>query len=270
MGNKSQEIPDQFSNLLGMGAPFEVYRAKASIVINVILAVIFFLGSGGALLYALSIVWERWGRYYPPVIFKAVLPWGIGSVVAFGIGLLILWGMYNRRKKAAVIYNNGFAYSDRKGVQTWRWEQVQDVTANVIRHYTNGIYTGTTHTYTIQKSTGEKLVLNDSIKDIEAFFTQLENNTLQQRYQRLADIYNNGVPVTFGPVTIGKQLGIQIGKKAYPWEEIEDVAINKGVLSIKKKNGGWFSGATASAGLIPNLQVLLSIISQIVGLKAGK
>jgi hypothetical protein len=270
MGNKSQEIPEQFSNLMGMGTAVEVYRAKTSLVLNIVLAVFFLLGSGAALLYALSIVWERWGRYYPPVILQAVLPWAIGALVAFAVSLLILWRIFSNRKKAAVVYTNGFAYSDRKGLQTWRWDQVQDVTANVVRHYTNGIYTGTTHTYTLQKSSGEKLVLNDSLKEIEAFYNHLENNTLQQRYQRLADAYNNGNPVTFGPVTIGKQSGIQIGKKAFPWEEIEEVAINKGYLTIKKKQGGWFSGATAAAGAIPNLHVLLSIINQIVGLKAGK
>ncbi len=42
------------------------------------------------------------------------------------------------------------------------------------------------------------------------------------------------------------------------------------VLSVKKRGGGWFSGATALASTIPNLHVLLSIINQIVGVKAGK
>jgi hypothetical protein len=270
MGKKFQEIPAQFSNLMGTGTPVEVYRAKTSTIANSLLAVIFILGSGVSLVFALSIVWDRWGRYYPPAIFKAILPWLIGSVATFGISLLILWRLYNNRKKAAVTYTNGFAYSDRKGVRFWRWDQVQDVTANVVRHYTYGIYTRTTHTYTIQKSSGEKLLLDDSLMAIESFYSHLENNTLQQRYQRMADTYNNGNSVTFGPVTIGKKTGIQIGKKSYPWEDIEEVAIHKGVLSIKKKNGGWFSGATASAGMIPNLQVLLSIINQIVGLKAGK
>jgi hypothetical protein len=269
MGNKSQEIPEQFSNLMGMGTPVEVYRAKTSVIFNIIMAVFFLLAAGGAVLYALVIVWDRWGRYYPPVILQAVLPWVIGALIAFVISVLILWRTYANRKKAAVVFTNGFAYSDHKGVQAWRWEQVHDVMASVVRHYTNGVYTGTSHTYTLQKSSGQKLVLNDSLKDVEALFTHLENNTLQQRYQRLADAYNNGNPVSFGPVLIGKQLGIQIGKKSFPWEEIEEVAINKGYLTLKKKQGGWLSGATASAGTIPNLHVLLSII-QIIGLKAGQ
>jgi hypothetical protein len=40
-------------------------------------------------------------------------------------------------------------------------------------------------------------------------------------------------------------------------------------LKVSKKDGGWFSGASAAAASIPNLRVLLAIIHQVVGVKAG-
>ena len=270
MENKPQDIPKQFKNMMGMGTTVQVFQPKTAIVINVIFILLLFLGGGGALAYALNILWQRWGRYYPPVIYEAMAPWVIGALIAFVIAFIIIGSVYRRRKLGAVVFTNGFAYSDRKGVQTWRWDQVQDVTANVTRHYTNGIYTGTTHVYTLVKNSGEKLVINDAMKDVEEFYNHLQNNTLQHRYQRMADAYNLGETVTFGSVAISKQGGITLGKKSYKWDEIEEVGINKGVLSIKKKDGGWFSGASATAAAIPNLHVLLSIINQIVGLHAGK
>lgn len=272
MENQSQQkrtIPRQFSNVFGMGAPVEVFPSKSRLAVYVILIGFLVLGGGSAFAYALYILWQRWGRYYPPVILRDMLPWVIGAVIALGLGLLLLWEYYTRRKKAAVVYTNGFAYSDRKGVTSWHWDQVTDITANVIRHYTNGIPTGTTHQYTLVNKQGDKIVVNDAIQNVETLYTHIQNNTLQHRYQRLANAYNSGSPVTFGTVTISKEAGIQIGKKTYPWDEIEEVAINKGMLSVKKKGGKWFSGASATAGSIPNLHVLLSIINQIVGLKAG-
>ena len=143
MEKKPQTLPKQFSNLMGMGAVVEVFPPKTAVVIQVILSVLFILGGGGAAAYALYILWQRWGRYYPPVIFKTIAPWLVGALIAFGLAALLLWSMYTRRKQGAAVFTNGFAYSDRKGVQSWRWDQVKDVTANVIRHYTNGIYTGT-------------------------------------------------------------------------------------------------------------------------------
>ena len=269
MENKPQTLPKQFNNLMGMGGVVQIFEPKVSMTVRIILSAIFLLGGGGAAAYALYILWQRWGRYYPPAILKDMAPWLICALIAFLFTAGLLWELFRRRKKGAVVFSNGFAYSDHKGVQTWRWEQVQDITANVVRHYTNGIYTGTTHTYSLVKANGDKLVINDSIRDVEAFYTHLQNNTLQHRYQRMADEYNQGNPVTFGPVTIGKQTGIQIGKKSYAWDQIEQVGINKGVLSVKKKDGKWFSGASATAGTIPNLHVLLSIINQIVGLQTG-
>ena len=269
MENQKQTLPKQFSSLMGMGAVVQIFPAKVSLAIRIILTVILLLAGGGSGGYALYLLWQRWGRYYPPQILKDMAPWLIGALLAFFFAALLLWELFRRRKKAAVVFTNGFAYSDHKGVQTWRWEQIKDVTANVVRHYTNGIYTGTTHNYTLVKTNGEKLVINDVLKEVEAFYNHIQNNTLQQRYQRLADEYNLGSPVYFGPVVIGKQLGIQIGKKVYPWDEIQQVGINKGVLSVKKKDGKWFSGASATAGSIPNLHVLLSIINQIVGLQTG-
>jgi hypothetical protein len=269
MDQSSTTLPKQFKNLMGMGSAVQVFPPKVLPAVNIIFAVLFLLGGGGAIAYALLILLQRWGRYYPPVILQAMAPWLIGGLLGIVLAALLMWNLYTARKKGIAVFTHGFAYSDRKGVQTWRWDQLQDETANVTRHYTNGIYTGTTHVYTLVKLNGEKLVVNDSIKEVESFYTLLQNNTLQHRYQRLADAYNRGEPAIFGPVTISKTGGLQIGKKTYPWDEIEQVGINKGVLSVKKKGGGWFSGASATAGSIPNLHVLLSIINQIVGLNAG-
>lgn len=265
------EIPKQFSQLRALGVPLEVFKAKASLGFQITAAGVLLIAFGGLTAYAVYLFYDMWSQnYYQPVIIEAVLPWVIGAGATLLLTLLVFWQIYASSKKAAVVFENGFAFSDRKGVKAWKWEQVESVTANIVRNYTNGIYVGTSHTYSLVSSAGEKLVINDSLKDVENFYTHLQNKTLQPRYQRLADQYNQGSKVSFGPVAISKQEGLQIGKKTFPWDEIEQVAIDKGVLSVKKKGGGWFSGATATSGTIPNLHVLLSIIDQVIGLKAGK
>lgn len=263
------EIPPQFSNQMGMGTPQAVFKGKVSLAGRIIFMVLFGLGAISAFLYALVYFLERFSRFYLPALLGDIAPFLIIGVIALAIAAGTAWGLYTRRKKAVVVYDNGFAYSDRKGVQIWKWEQLNQVFANVVKHYTNGIYTGTTHTYTFQNNEGARLVMNDQIKDIENLYNLIQKNSLQVRYQKLANAYNTGNPVVFGPVQIGKESGLQIGKKIYHWSEIEQVAINKGVLSVKKKDGGWFSGASATAGSIPNLHILLSILDQVVGLKTG-
>jgi hypothetical protein len=50
---------------------------------------------------------------------------------------------------------------------------------------------------------------------------------------------------------------------------VKEVSIHQGILKVSRKDGGWFSGASAAASVIPNLRVLLSIIDQVTGVKAG-
>jgi hypothetical protein len=271
MSTTQTDIPKQFTNLTGMGKLIEVFKPKASKGFLTIIAVVLFLTFGGFFASAIYQAFDMLSRnYYGPIILKTISPMLTAAVIAFLLTLLVIWQLYANSKKALAVYENGFAHSDRKGVKTWKWEQIDSVTANIVRHYTNGIYTGTTHTYTLINSAGEKLVINDAFKNAENFYTHLQNYSLQLRYQRLADLYNQGRQLTFGPVLIGKQNGLQIGKKSFAWDQVDQVSIDKGVLSVKKKDGGWFSGATATSGSIPNLHVLLSIINQVIGLNTGK
>ena len=264
------EIPKQFKDQFGMGTAAAVYPAKERRILRIIAILVLLAVAAATAVSAVGIFMERWGRYYPPVILKAVLPDVVVCLGALLLVLLILWGFFTSSKKAGVIYQNGFAYSTFKGVQSWKWENVRDITSSVLRQYTNGVYSGTIHIYILVNSQGEKIKLDDSLKDVEKMYDQIHKNSFPYRYERLANAYNSGKNVNFGTVSLSKTVGIQIGKKTYPWNEIEEVAIQNGMLSVKKKDGRWFSGAKSAVSLIPNLFVLLSIIDQMVGIKAGK
>jgi hypothetical protein len=190
------------------------------------------------------------------------------AVILFLVGILAAWVTHVNWEKAAVVYERGFAYSDRKGVQTWSWDQVASMTSAITRHYTNGIYTGTTHTYTLLDRQNRRLVLSDSIRKVEQLAKVIEEGIFPLLYQHAADQYNLGQPLNFGPVTISKT-GITIGKKNYAWVDVKQVTIRQGFLKIAKADGGWFSGASAMVSAIPNLRVLSAILQQVVGLQMG-
>ncbi|MEN8240396.1 MAG: DUF6585 family protein [Chloroflexota bacterium] len=270
MDENQIKLPDQFSTITKLGKPIEIFQAKSYLILQIILAFLFLVISGGLFVYSTYLGFDLWNKqYYPPIIIKTLLPWFLGLIAAVVITVLIGWQIYSSRKKAAVVYKNGFAYSDFRGVKSCPWDQIKSVTAKVVRNYTYGIYIGTAHTYTLINLNDEKLTINDSLSKVERFYDLLQNKSLQSRYQRSADQYNLGKQVNFGPISISKGQGLLIGKKSYPWDGIAEVSIHQGMLSIKKKDGGWFSGATASSSAIPNLHVLLSIIDQIVGIQTG-
>jgi hypothetical protein len=189
------------------------------------------------------------------------------AVVLFLIGVFTLWSAVSNWKKCAVIYQQGFAYHDRKGLTTCLWNEIESLKSNVVKHYTNGIYSGTTHSYTIEKKDETRLVLNDTLSKVEQLFDCIREHSFDTIYQRYSSANNSGVPVSFGPVTISRGDGITIGRKNYPWDQVASVSVQRGMIAVAKKGGRFLSGANVQASQIPNLGVMLSIINQVVNVK---
>ncbi|MBI3160731.1 MAG: hypothetical protein HYZ26_14120 [Chloroflexi bacterium] len=267
--NGDPAVPKRFERVQGLGAAVEVFAGKVTGWSWFGVAV-FALAGLGALGGAALVFWNKWGIYYYAVVLKEAGLWAAGALVAFALAAGSLWGIFRTRKLGAVLYANGFAHSSVKGITAWPWDQVEYTVATVTRHYTNRVYTGTSHVYTLWNAKNEKVILNDQLLDVERLYDHIEKQTFPRLYRQAADRYNSGQPVQFGQVTISKAGGLQVGKKQYAWDEIEEVRIEKGFLNVKKKGGGWFSGASAGAGYTPNLMVLLNILDQVVGLKSGQ
>lgn len=261
------DVPPTFSSVIGLGAAQAMYPIrKGTKWLNLVGALVFLGGSAVAFLGGLVYTYSRWQDYGPAVIVGSITAPLIIAAVLFLLGLITAWSAYANWRKAVVIYQHGLAYSDRKGVQTWRWDEVASFYAAVTRHYTNGVYTGATHVYTIHKKNNTRLVLNDAITSVEEVAKNIREAIYPLLYQRYAQAYNSGQPITFGPVTLSKAGGIQIGKKAYPWEQVAKVTIQQGFVQVAKKGGGWFSGASVMASTIPNVDIMLSMIDQLVGI----
>ena len=262
------QFPEAFASLVvGLGAarryfPVKISRRIGSLVIALILVagsvLVFFYG-----LYVSYLDYQNHGL----VVTEARLTGPV--IIAFVLLLLAIaagWWAYANWNKGAAIYERGLAIRCRKGLQLWSWEEIVSMTAAVTRHYTNGIYTGTTHVYTLMDLKEQRFVLSDIFFKVEELAKAIQDAIYPFLYERAAQRYNAGQMLTFGPAVISKE-GFQIGKKTYPWSEVQQVSIRQGILKVSKIGGGWFSGASVPASVIPNLNVLLNLIYQVVGLK---
>ncbi len=267
MNTTNPEIPEQFTNVFGMGMPKKIYKVKnRTRWLNLVLGVFFLLVTLLLGVVGVSEIYTQVNQH-GGVLLETLITYVVGAGVCFLLAVYLFWVVYSNWNKALVTYTNGFAYSDRKGISAWRWDEIESIKSNITRHYTNGIYTGTTHVYTLMKQTGEKLAINDALQKVEDAASDLRAGAYPTLYQKYAGIYNTGQPVCFGPVTISRTGGIQVGKKIYPWEQVKQVSISRGYISIAKKDGGLFSGASVQASNVPNLELMLSIIDQVAGIK---
>jgi hypothetical protein len=264
-------LPEAFSSSsLGLGAPKRYFPVKnIRRVSNLVFFFLFLLGAAAVFLYGIYDTSTAIQAHGVAVVEDHLVTPTIIAGVLFLLGVWAGWSAHADWNRGAALYEKGFVVRDRHGMQPWRWEEIVSLTSAVTRHYTNGIYTGTTHVYTLYNQQNKRLVLNDALGKVEELAKAIEEGCFPYLYERLALQYNSGQPLTFGPVAISKT-AIQVGKKVYPWNEVKEVSLNQGFIKVSKTDGGWFSGANAAASTIPNLHVLLSIINQVVGVKTGK
>jgi hypothetical protein len=262
-------IPAAFNTANGLGALLGYYPArKANRWGNLAVCLLLLSGAVLVFLYGIYSSFLAYQLHGPAVIGDKITAPLLIAVLLSGLGLLAGWEAYVNWRKGVAVYERGFACRDRTGLQTWCWDDILAMTSAVTRHYHNGIYTGTTHVYTLLDRQNQRLKLGDSIGRVEDLAKAIDTNIFPRLYPRAVDQYNSGEMLPFGPIAISKQ-GMTLGKKTYPWGEVKEVSIHHGILRVTRKEGGRFNGARAAASAIPNLRVLLAIIQQVVGLKLG-
>lgn len=189
---------------------------------------------------------------------NVVLPL-LGALGAFILGASLLISQWRNWRLAAALYENGLAYQSRTGIQQVAWSDVSAVWQRITRHYTNGIYTGTTHNYTIQTNTGQKIVLDDRLgKKVEELGKAVQTAVSNSLYPQYVNAIKNGQRVDFGPLALDNQK-LYAGKKELRWDEIKAVKINKGTISVQKDKG-WFSWASVTVPQVPNFFIFYELV----------
>jgi hypothetical protein len=267
--NSPTQVPEQFASVYGLGIPLDVYPVGAvNRWVSAIFGVILIGGAGLAAIYGMYDAAVQVAKYGPVMFSKTIVPPLIIAALMLLFGILAAVNAFLNWNKSVVVYDKGLAYSDNKGIQTWGWHEVELFYVAITKHYHSGIYTGTTYLYTLQKADGVRLKFDNKFKKIESLGQFVGQKVASYQYDRLLQKLRSGQMVQLGPIAINKD-AISVEKKAYPWGEVELVGIQKGYMSIKKKGGGWFSGASTPVSAIPNLDALFAVVDQIVKVKAG-
>lgn len=152
--------------------------------------------------------------------------------------------------------------------EVFRWEQVQSMWQEVTRHYRNGIYTGTTHKYTVQRTDGLKVVFNDRFKKVEDLGNSLSRAITATMLPNVLAAYNAGQQINFGPLSVSQQ-GVSNGREVLPWYEIKEFGVNKGIVSVRKE-GKWLNWSTIGVSKIPNFAVFMALTQSILDQTRGR
>lgn len=190
------------------------------------------------------------------------------AVLFAAIGVPFLGISLAQRGKIVEVYEHGLVRIRGKSVKVTRWDDIGAVWQRITRNYYNGIYTGTTYVYTIQSKNGEKFKITNVYKDVESLGNIIQSEVTKRLLPSMVRAYQSGQTVSFGKLSLNPQ-GIIYKDRQLPWNEIKDLKIERGFISVKKEGGRWFNWASVSAASVPNLFVFLAMTDSIVGIRTG-
>ena len=209
---------------------------------------------------------KAWGGPRPdgsvpvPAEFDQVTSLGPAAAVYEHDGISILPNFGTPHATVLVCYREGLAYrTGGKDVHTWRWDEVAVIQSNIWRrtHQTSK------HEYTLAKRGGETLVLDDGLKDVGVALDSIKAAVFALIRPPLVQRYQAGQALTFGPVTVQRQNGLQLDGKPYAWDAIQDIKVDSGRLKITLRDG---KKHEARVSAIPNFELLCQTIGVAVGL----
>jgi hypothetical protein len=259
-GNCMKPLASPFLTVFELGVqqsehPVKLWNKLSSGILGVLLV------SAGitALLFAVAGAVQGLSENFGTALSAACIP-GVICIPCLGIGAWCLYTAWNNWGVAVAVFDRGLAMARWDNVRQIPWEEVTAVWQAITKHYTNGIYTGTTHQYTIQLTDDTKYKLDDKFKDIETLGRTIQSNVTNSLYPKYAAALKAGSRLEFGPLALDYNK-LYSGKKELSWDDVKSVKIQGGFLSVKKEKG-WFRWAGASIPQIPNFFILYALLKE--------
>lgn len=254
-----------FASVMGLGPLISEHRRRGGKWVNAVMGGLLVLAAPVLCLLAAYLAYDAYTTFGINRIFReAWIPLACGSG-ALLLGALVLWEGWRSWGLAAALYEQGLAYANRNEVKQVRWDDIEGVWQQVTKHYTNGVYTGTTHVYTIVTREKARMVLDDKLDKVEDLGNQIQKAVLVAQFPRYWQALQTGQRLTFGPLALDGK-GLYAGKKELTWQEIKGVKISQGIISVKKEKG-WFNWATVTVPQVPNFYIFLELVSRFTKLE---
>ncbi len=153
-----------------------------------------------------------------------------------------------------VIYLDGFAYREHgKDVHPWRFDDVAVIQSD--RYLASRV---ALEVYTLTRTSGEKLRLDNTLcLPDEAVEKHIKRAVFKRLAPPLIERYQAGEALTFGPVTVQEQNGLQLRGKHFAWAEIREIKVDKGRLQVTLRDGKHHE---VRVNAIPNVELLGRLI----------
>ena len=228
---------------------------------NLLLAGLCLVSAVFVLLYAGYQAYQYYFRFGPAILWKTVEIPIILELLFLVIGLAAARAAYVNWKRKAVLFENGFTYQDFKGIQVWRWMDIQSYRYMVYRNYAAFLHTGDTHQCLLFHNGGTTLKLDDELGHVDQLVSKIRESVFPRLYTQSIRQFQDGKPLEFGPIAISLAKGVVYRKKSAALEALDSFRTTRGILQITFNSKR--ETLRLPAAQIPNLDILLAILAEI-------
>lgn len=249
----------------GLGKPLAVYHLNRQSFHYwgwIAGSVVFFLAGAGTLASGIYFTYAYVAEFGPEVAGKQLL-WplvlGLASLLAGGI---LLAGFQEYRRQSVEVYPAGLVYRRRRYAEAWKWNDIEQLFEKLTRKPFSASRTPGQHCYRLTGSSHRPLILDDRFEKVESLGDTIQKARFAPLYTASATAYNQGESLRFGPVSLNKTQ-ITLNKKAFTWEQIAPARIQLGSMVFPLAHGVSPEAVSIPSEHIPNLDVLVAILTYI-------
>jgi hypothetical protein len=165
---------------------------------------------------------------------------------------LIIWYPY--------LLRTGLLIERRKDRIHVRWSAVSAIYTSSI-HYRIPLLSTPRVSIELHSQSGRRVRLPAVLAGAEQLVSSIKARTYPRLLDEYRQAFNAGQPLTFGPLLFSRS-GLQHGRRALAWSEVDSVTLERGRLTVRPRHGrGW----RIAVRRIPNAEVCLQLASHLGG-----
>jgi hypothetical protein len=216
---------------------------------------------GGLALAALAV--QRYlitlATYGPARLWSHTAPSLLSAGALLAIGALSAGRVWHLAGYQVQLHRAGIVIQRGRRRRRVRWEDMASLRQSAVRYaLLQPLWRGRAELELTLKN-GQRLVLDQRLENFSLLTQAIKAHIYPQLLHRYRNAFNRGEPVRFGPLLLTQQ-GVINGKRALKWDEIAEVKVQRGRLTIRPLQGRGFSVPTDR---VPNFDLCLQWIRQL-------
>ncbi len=187
-------------------------------------------------------------------------PWYLLAGVALLLFIILLGQRLRRARHLVAVHQNGLRlHLSRR--QELLWGHISGIAAGAVESRLLGKTLRLRHRAELYPAIGAPIRLDDGLENLPELITRIKANLYPRLLPDMRQAFKEGKRLYFGALSISPA-ELRLQKKGsqpiiIPWEEVEEVTVQAGVLVVKAKDN---AGIRLPVARVPNLELLLQII----------